>query len=83
MVAVGTAPDDWDLYRDLARAHPDAVRYTVGIHPCSVDAGWERAVAQMDAFWAGDTPPAASTLLFVAGLADPAWMFEIEAEAVA
>jgi 2-iminobutanoate/2-iminopropanoate deaminase len=25
----------------------------------------------------------ASTLLFVAGLADPAWMFEVEAEAVA
>jgi enamine deaminase RidA (YjgF/YER057c/UK114 family) len=25
----------------------------------------------------------ASTLLFVAGLADPAWMFEIEAEAIA
>lgn len=31
----------------------------------------------------GDNPPAASTLLFVAGLADPAWQFEIEAEAVA
>jgi len=29
----------------------------------------------------GDNPPA-STLLFVAGLADPAWVFEIEAEAV-
>ena len=29
----------------------------------------------------GDNAPA-STLLFVAGLADPAWMFEIEAEAV-
>jgi 2-iminobutanoate/2-iminopropanoate deaminase len=29
-----------------------------------------------------DNHPAA-TLLFVAGLADPAWMFEIEAEAVA
>lgn len=31
----------------------------------------------------GDAEPPASTLLFVAGLADPAWVFEIEAEAVA
>lgn len=30
----------------------------------------------------GDNAPA-STLLFVSGLADPAWVFEIEAEAVA
>jgi enamine deaminase RidA (YjgF/YER057c/UK114 family) len=29
------------------------------------------------------TEPPASTLLFVAGLADPAWNFEIEAEAIA
>ncbi|WP_158925805.1 RidA family protein [Acidisphaera sp. S103] len=31
----------------------------------------------------GDEAPPASTLLFVAGLADPAWVVEIEAEAVA
>jgi enamine deaminase RidA (YjgF/YER057c/UK114 family) len=31
----------------------------------------------------GDQAPPASTLLFVAGLADPRWMVEIEAEAVA
>jgi enamine deaminase RidA (YjgF/YER057c/UK114 family) len=31
----------------------------------------------------GDNPPPASTLLFVAGLADPSWVVEIEAEAVA
>ena len=31
----------------------------------------------------GDAAPPASTLLFVAGLADPAWVVEIEAEAVA
>jgi hypothetical protein len=30
----------------------------------------------------GETAPA-STLLFVSGLADPSWVFEIEAEAVA
>ena len=31
----------------------------------------------------GDQAPPASTLLFVAGLADPRWLVEIEAEAVA
>jgi 2-iminobutanoate/2-iminopropanoate deaminase len=31
----------------------------------------------------GDQVPPASTLLFVAGLADPSWVVEIEAEAVA
>jgi TatD DNase family protein len=52
MVAVGTAPDDWDLYRDLARAHRDALRYTVGVHPCSVEETWEGAVEQIGGYWA-------------------------------
>ncbi len=51
MVAVGTAPDDWDLYRDLAQTHADAVRYTVGLHPCSVDGTWEAAVGSLAGFW--------------------------------
>ena len=51
MVAVGTAPDDWDLYRDLARAHRDALRYTVGVHPCSVEETWEAAVEQIRGYW--------------------------------
>ena len=41
MVAIGTEPGDWALYRDIARQHPGVVHYSVGIHPCSVDAGWE------------------------------------------
>jgi TatD DNase family protein len=51
MIAVGTAPDDWGLYRDLAREHAGLVRHTVGLHPCSVDAGWEGAVAGIESFW--------------------------------
>jgi TatD DNase family protein len=61
MVAVGTAPDDWDLYRDITRAHRDSVRYTVGVHPCSVEEGWESAVAQIPGYWetgAADAPVA-------------------------
>lgn len=60
MIAIGTAPDDWTLYRELARAHPGVIHYTVGLHPCSVDAEWERAQAQAEAFFDGTAPrPAA------------------------
>ena len=51
MIAIGTSPDDWTLDRDLAREHAGFVRYAVGLHPCSVDAGWAAAVAQIEKFW--------------------------------
>lgn len=53
MVAIGTAPDDWDLNRDVARAHRGCIRFTVGIHPCSVDAQWPAAAAAIERFWTG------------------------------
>ena len=52
MIAIGTGTDDWSFHREIARAHPGTVFYTVGLHPCSVDAGWEEAVAQIEGFWA-------------------------------
>lgn len=51
LITIGTGPDDWALYRDLARAHAPFVRYTVGLHPCSVDAGWEQALTLVEAYW--------------------------------
>jgi TatD DNase family protein len=51
MISIGTSPDDWALYRDLAREHADLVRYSVGLHPCAVEAEWESAVAQIEGFW--------------------------------
>ena len=53
MVAIGTEPGDWDLNRDIVRANRGCVRYTVGIHPCSVDASWEAAVAAIEGYWKG------------------------------
>ena len=50
-IAIGTAPDDWDLYRSLAERYAGTVHHTVGLHPCSVEAGWEAAAAQMEGFW--------------------------------
>ncbi len=53
MITIGTSPDDWAMYRDLAKEHATTglVRYTVGLHPCSVDAEWEAAVAQIEGYW--------------------------------
>lgn len=60
MVTIGTAPDDWSLYRELAREHGGFVRYSAGLHPCSVDAAWADAVAQVEGFWkSGATLPVA------------------------
>jgi len=61
MVTIGTSPDDWLLYRELARKNPGFVYYTVGLHPCSVDERWSEAVAQIEGFWdchlIDDKPP--------------------------
>jgi TatD DNase family protein len=62
MVAVGTAPDDWDLYRAIARENRGCIWYTVGIHPCSVDEGWEAAAAGIERHWCGDAADAPAAL---------------------
>lgn len=51
MITIGTASDDWSLYREIASEHPGLVRFTVGLHPCSVNAGWQAEVAQIEAYW--------------------------------
>ncbi len=58
MITIGTSPEDWGLYRGIAQQHTadDFVRYTVGLHPCSVDATWAEALAQVEAFWSGEAP---------------------------
>ena len=58
MITIGTSPDDWDLYRGLAREHGTTglVRYAVGLHPCAVEAGWEAAMAQVAGFWQRAAP---------------------------
>lgn len=54
MITIGTSPDDWALYREIAEANGDGlVRYTVGLHPCSVEEGWTEAVKAIEGFWGG------------------------------
>lgn len=51
MIAIGTDPDDWGLYRDLAKQHAGTIHYTVGIHPCNVTEGWEEWMKALPTFW--------------------------------
>ncbi|MBI5381135.1 MAG: TatD family hydrolase [Opitutae bacterium] len=51
MITIGTAPDDWSLYRGIAQENPGFVHYAVGVHPCSVEETWAEAVAQIEGFW--------------------------------
>lgn len=53
LITIGTDTDDWELYRGLAAQHPGVVRYTVGLHPCSVGEDWAGRVAGIEAFWEG------------------------------
>ena len=59
LVAIGTDPSDWSLYRDLAAANPGYVRHTVGLHPNHVDEGWEDDVTALAPFFADAVAPAA------------------------
>lgn len=56
LITIGTSPDDWSMYRTIAGEHAASgrVRFTVGLHPCSVDATWATAVAQLEAYWRAD-----------------------------
>lgn len=56
MIAIGTSPDDWGCYQTLAEEHAAFVHYTVGLHPCSVDANWAEAVARIDPYWTSEAP---------------------------
>lgn len=59
MITIGTSPDDWQTYADLARENPGFIYFTAGLHPCAVDAAWEPAVAQLAEFWTRDVLPVA------------------------
>lgn len=51
LITVGTSEEDWCLYSGLSESHRGTIDYTVGLHPCSVDADWERQVSQISAYF--------------------------------
>ncbi len=62
MIAIGTSPEDWDLYRGLAAEFPGRVSYTVGLHPCSVGADWAATVEALGRCWAPTAQPLPAAL---------------------
>ncbi|MDB6169516.1 MAG: TatD-related deoxyribonuclease [Verrucomicrobia bacterium] len=56
MITIGTSPEDWEVYRGLARDRPGVVYYSAGLHPCAVAPGWESAHAQLESFWTEGGP---------------------------
>ena len=42
MVAIGTEPNDWSIYRELAKTYPKTIAYTVGLHPNEVGSEWKK-----------------------------------------
>lgn len=50
-ITVGTSSKDWVPYRELAAAQPGVIDYTVGLHPCYVDAEWRDDVSLISTFF--------------------------------
>lgn len=48
LVAAGTSPADWDIYRRLSAEHPGRVAYAAGLHPQEVNAQFETALAILE-----------------------------------
>jgi TatD DNase family protein len=59
LITVGTSPEDWVPYREMHAAHVGTIDYTVGLHPCYVDADWEAAVSQLSTFFMPPHAPVA------------------------
>jgi TatD DNase family protein len=64
-ITVGTSTEDWVAYREMHAAYPGIIDYTVGLHPCYVEEGWEDAVSQITSFF---MPPQAPVALGEIGL---------------
>ncbi|NQY32863.1 MAG: TatD family hydrolase [Coraliomargarita sp.] len=58
-ITVGTSLKDWVAYRELSAAHPENIHYTVGLHPCYVDAEWNDSVSQLSTFFMPPEMPVA------------------------
>jgi TatD DNase family protein len=59
MITIGTSTDDWALYRDLSTKHGKFVRYSAGLHPCSVNERWSEELAGLADFWEDAESPVA------------------------
>lgn len=59
LALIGTAPDDWDVNRQLASIFPDNVFWTAGLHPSYVDPqSWQDDLSSLCDLLAGAPSPA-------------------------
>lgn len=58
-VTIGTSLADWDLYYQLASSRRGEVDFTVGLHPCELEDGWEDALAAIPTFFGTQPHPVA------------------------
>ena len=59
MITVGTEPEDWSLYYQLATERQGQIDYTVGLHPSLVEEDWEEAADQLPAYFERENRPVA------------------------
>jgi TatD DNase family protein len=50
---------DWVPYREMSAAHPGKIHYTVGLHPCYVEADWRDQTSQISTFFIPPHSPVA------------------------
>lgn len=58
-VNVGTGTKDWTLYAESAAREPEFYSYSVGLHPCHVESGWESELETMLSFQESSIAPVA------------------------
>lgn len=51
LITVGTSPEDWVPYREMHTNYTGRIDYTIGLHPCYVDAGWAETTNQISTFF--------------------------------
>ncbi|MGH7997834.1 MAG: TatD family hydrolase [Opitutaceae bacterium] len=56
VIAIGTEPEDWELYGRIAAADPRVSR-TIGLHPCAVGEDWRGALDRLERCWDGKDGP--------------------------
>jgi TatD DNase family protein len=59
MVTVGTSPEDWKDYEQLAQQYPERVYYSVGLHPGFVDENWKYQLLSIRNYWNNKIIPVA------------------------
>ena len=59
IITVGTNPEDWTLYHQMAAGDPTRIHWTLGLHPCEVGPAWEEQLTSWPALLKASPPPCA------------------------